>query len=337
MSPPVSRRRGRRRAVASLAITGTLALWSACARTEDEKAGPPAIVRTFARDPYSVSLHVARDRVATADLLRVELTAAAPEGVDVRFPELGAEAGEFGIVGRAESEPRLAGGNRVERRLTLDLEPPLPGEYELPPFRIRFGETEVATDPLKITVESVLPPGEAPADINEIAPPVGMPGGRWWLGALPGVVLGGAVFWWWRRRRRAAAPPVPLPHEIALKALRELMAADLPARGQAKMFYLRVSSILRHYIEDRFALHAPERTTEEFLRDLRDDRRLSDSQKGLLRDFLRHCDMVKFAEHQPNRDEVNQTLNACAQFIAETRPREDEPVAAGAAPGGGGN
>ena len=336
MSQPVFRPPGRGWALATLAITGTLAFGSACARTEDRKGGPPAIVRTFARDPYSVSLHVDRDRVATADLLRVELVAAAPEGVDVRFPESGGKAGEFGIVGRVESEPRLAGANRVERRLTLDLEPPLPGEYELPPFRVRFGETEVATDPLKLTVKSVLPPGEAPADINEIAPPVGMPGGWWWLWALPGLLLGGAVVWWWRRRRPVAMA-VPLPHEIALKALRELMAADLPARGQTKTFYLRVSSILRHYIEDRFALHAPERTTEEFLRDLRDDRRLSDSQKGLLRDFLRHCDMVKFAEHQPNRDEVNQTLNACAQFIAETKPREDEPVAIGAAPGGGGN
>jgi hypothetical protein len=226
--------------------------------------------------------------------------------------------------------------NRVERRLALDLEPPLPGEHELPRFRIRFGETEVATDPLKVTVESVLPPGEAPADIHEIAPPVALPGGWWWLWAVAGAVLAGTVLFWRWRRRRAVTAPAPLPHEIALKALRELMAADLPARGEAKLFYLRVSSILRHYIEDRFSLHAPERTTEEFLRDLRDDRRLSDSQKGLLRDFLRHCDMVKFAEHQPSRDEVNQTLNACAQFIAETKPREDEPVAVGAAPAGGG-
>ena len=39
-------------------------------------------------------------------------------------------------------------------------------------------------------------------------------------------------------------------------------------KGRIKEFYERISNILRHYIEHRFDLHAPERTTEEFLYEL---------------------------------------------------------------------
>ena len=102
------------------------------------------------------------------------------------------------------------------------------------------------------------------------------------------------------------------------------MAEDLIAKGQAKLFYLRVSAILRHYIENRFGLRAPERTTEEFLSDLQTNHILLPRQKDLLKRFLEHCDMVKFAEYQPNREEVDDTLNTCAQFIAETR-QQDTP------------
>lgn len=106
------------------------------------------------------------------------------------------------------------------------------------------------------------------------------------------------------------------------------MAEDLIGKGQAKLFYLRVSAILRHYIEDRFGLRAPERTTEEFLNDLRDAQSLLPRQKELLKRFLEHCDMVKFAEHQPSREEVDDTLNTCAQFIAETKQQEAPESAA---------
>ena len=56
--------------------------------------------------------------------------------------------------------------------------------------------------------------------------------------------------------------------------------------------------MLRHYIEDRFGLRAPEQTTEEFLAELRQKHVFGERQKDLLRAFLEHCDLVKFAELQ---------------------------------------
>ena len=43
----------------------------------------------------------------------------------------------------------------------------------------------------------------------------------------------------------------------------ELIFVPVTDVDRSKEFYERISGILRHYIEDRFDLHAPERTTEE--------------------------------------------------------------------------
>ena len=91
------------------------------------------------------------------------------------------------------------------------------------------------------------------------------------------MVLGVAAVpagWLLLRSRRATAGGADLQaaHEMAYARLRALVAEKLVEQGRIKEFYERISGILRHYIEDRFDLHAPERTTEEFLAELRFDR-----------------------------------------------------------------
>jgi hypothetical protein len=44
----------------------------------------------------------------------------------------------------------------------------------------------------------------------------------------------------------------------------------------------------------------------------------------LLAQFLRHCDLVKFAELQPTEAEIQETFDACKAFILETREVKPE-------------
>ena len=87
------------------------------------------------------------------------------------------------------------------------------------------------------------------------------------------------------------------------------------------MFYQRISGILRHYIENRFGLHAPEQTTEEFLTGLEAGYDFSGEHKLLLKTFLNHCDLVKFAEFQPNTEDIQKTFDSCKAFIRATEER----------------
>jgi hypothetical protein len=111
-------------------------------------------------------------------------------------------------------------------------------------------------------------------------------------------------------------------HEIAYARLRALVAENLTERGKIKEFYERISGILRHYIEDRFDLHAPERTTEEFLAELRFTEVLPSSDKEVLEEFLTHCDLVKFARHDPTTEQIQRAFDLVKDFIEKTKSEE---------------
>ena len=94
-------------------------------------------------------------------------------------------------------------------------------------------------------------------------------------------------------------------------------------------WYVELSDIVRRYVEERFALRAPELTTEEFLFEAGRSAELSSSHRGLLSDFLERCDRVKFARYTPGADESRQAFEVAERFLAESRAPEDPAGAAG--------
>jgi hypothetical protein len=118
-------------------------------------------------------------------------------------------------------------------------------------------------------------------------------------------------------------------HEIAYAELERLLKEGFIEKGEIKAFYNGVSGVMRHYIENRFGLRAPERTTEEFLEEIEQSDLLEASWKAILGRFLSHCDMVKFAEFQPENRDIQNTFDTCKDFIEATRERAaQEPPAA---------
>ena len=337
---PAARYRGGWRRTRFLLLAAILAL-AACG---DRGAGGPeefAVERAYESGDASLTVKASKDVITVADRLKLVLELTAPEGEAVAFPTPPEKLGEFTVIGTNDADPVLVEGARILHRRAYELDPFLPGEYEIPSLTVQIGQDrQIETAPITIQVDSVLPAAGETPDIKDIRPPLSLPGFAPWVYAVAALALAAVAFgaWWWRRRRKAEQEkPPPLPHEVALRRLRELMDEDLIAKGEWKQFYLRVSSILRYYIEDRFGLRAPERTTEEFLHDLREEQALTGPQKALLRKFLQHCDMVKFAEYTPSRAEADDTINTCAQFIAETKPKPaagPPGVAGHAAPAG---
>ena len=109
-----------------------------------------------------------------------------------------------------------------------------------------------------------------------------------------------------RRKRRPVAVRKQTPEEIAQAALTRLLAENLPARGLVKEFYLRLTGIVRQYVEDTTGIRAPEQTTEEFLRDMRSRSVFSRERSVRLAEFLEAADMVKYAG-QTARGRSNRT------------------------------
>lgn len=118
----------------------------------------------------------------------------------------------------------------------------------------------------------------------------------------------------------APPPPPEPPHLVALRALEELAGPQWLNDEKVEPFYVRVSLVIRTYLEDRFGLRAPERTTEEFIRDASSSRDLNADQQNLVGSFLTESDLVKFAKFRPQVPDMERALGAAKKLVVETAP-----------------
>ncbi|HJT79152.1 MAG TPA: hypothetical protein VJ739_18290 [Gemmataceae bacterium] len=219
-------------------------------------------------------------------------------------------------------------GGGVRWRQQLLLEPLQPGESSLtvPPLRYRTSADAAAQTavwapvPVKVTTEV------SAASLKELrdGPPPERPdvppSPRLWppLAALAAVVVALAVVFWVRRLRRPA-PPAPLPPPAwALQELDRLEALDLPAQGEFNRYHTLLADTVRRYLELRFGVPAPQRTTAEFLEAVRATSHLGPEQETLLADLLERCDLAKFAGATPSAAQCREVAAAARSFVEQT-------------------
>ena len=110
-------------------------------------------------------------------------------------------------------------------------------------------------------------------------------------------------------------------HANALAELERLFA--LIDSEQSRPYAIESSAIIRRYIEVRFDLAAPKRSTEEFLAEAQQSPNLAPEFQTLLADFLRCCDLLKFARTLADRNELVQLHEAAICFVKETAPSRE--------------
>lgn len=308
----------------------------------DETASSPedktfAIDREFPRGPLTAHVRVDCNSISIAERLTVELEAAVQSGYRVKMPAVDKLTEQFGIVNRDALGERLDGDMRRVTTVRYDLEPFLTGTYDLPAFQFQFFDVNdpnkiytLDTEPIPVEITSLSGEDRENLVIEDIEGVVALPAEipwPWIWGSLGGLLILSGITMWLILRRRRIPDIVRLfkpAHEIAYDRLRRLVAEDLVESGQVKAFYERISTILRHYIEDRFQLRAPERTTEEFLQELKHSPVLPETDKQDLAKFLNHCDLVKFAKHEPTKDQIQTTFDLVKDFVEKTKSTEHQ-------------
>lgn len=329
----------RRSAVSAAAV---LLLWAGCGEPATEPAAPAAEVRAQS-DAAELVVRLDRERAPITEAVLVQVQLIVDEGRQVEFPERIGSPEDFAQGASDVADPRLLDDGRVAYERGYELEAFLPGEFDLGRIAVEHwpagsegAREEIAAEGLTVAVDSVLAAGDE-AEFRDIRGPVDppLPWGLIAASLLGALLLAAAAVWAWRKRKPSEgspeAAPLPPPHTAALEALDRLLAEDLIERGEYKLFYGLLSNIVRRYVEDRFGIHAPERTTEEFLHELKGGQALGPAHQSLLKMFLEHSDLVKFAEMTPARADVNRSVDLCRRFIHETAPRgieqADEPAA----------
>lgn len=298
---------------------------------------PSPITRTIGGSPVRVTIQLDRDAVTIPDPLNLKLTIESERGVDVEMPQVEDTLGDFAVKEQSRP-PSTSDDFLVNQEWTLTLEPVLPGEREVPSLSFPFHDTRERADGSKGDVHETVVTPPLPVRVQQILADVKGPESLWApsnlrilvyiLIATASVVLIGILARWWRRRAAAQptahkAPPVP-PHVWALAELDILLSEGLLERGRVQEFYYRINAIVRRYIEMRFNMMAGEQTSEEFIRDLARSPRLVEGHKDVLRRFVSACDPVKYARHQPDKNEIAWVQTTAREFVIQTA--HDEPA-----------
>jgi hypothetical protein len=302
----------------------------------DEKAKPAFEVdKVYERGPLTAHVRLDKTKIAIAETVLLQLEATASPRYEVKMPKVDETLlANFGLLNWDNLGRKLDPNNNVATTYRYRLEPFLSGKFDIPAFTFVFQDVndpnsrhEVVSEPISVEVTSLLGEDRAKLTINDIEGVVEMPARvSWWgLWAAGGsaVVIGPLVWWLIRRKRARQQVRIFQPaHELAYARLRALVVEGLVEAGRVKEFYERISAILRHYIEDRFDLRAPERTTEEFLYELGRTDVLAPPDKQTLQEFLTHCDLVKFAKHAPSPSQIQQSFDLVKAFIEKTKTDE---------------
>jgi hypothetical protein len=274
-----------------------------------------------------------------SDLVELNVEVTAPPDVEIKAPEFGQAVGDFLVRDYSEvsapqgppSQHPPSPNGTIQRRFRYQLEPVQAGRHLIRSVAIEFvdnradSETKgkpslIESEPVEVQVTSELG-DQVPnlANLEPMLPPrplVSSSTWGWlWIG-LVAVLLAGLAVWLRRRRTvRVQEPRRLTPEEIAHAALAALLAEDLPAQGLLKEFYLRLTGIVRHYIEGTTGLRAPEQTTEEFLRAIRSREIFPAERSARLIEFLEAADMVKYAGQQPGDEQIQLSIARAREFV----------------------
>ena len=204
------------------------------------------------------------------------------------------------------------------------------GDVKLPPIQLRAKKADgeyvrASSEPIEISVVASLEEdANQAAEIDPAfvvdAPPA--PLWPWLLGGGGLVLCALLLMLWWRRRMRRAVPEYVAPtipaDQQALARIREL--ERMLERGEigGERLVVESSATLRRWLEDGLRHRSLARTTDEFLDDLRSTSQFSVAQQNRLQDFLRRCDLIKFAGQEPTMSECRDLLASVRAFVEET-------------------
>jgi hypothetical protein len=304
-----------------------VALAGGCHRKPAEQkdtSSPMTLSKTTESGPVKATVTLDPAKAHLGDRLHLLLTVEAKRGVHLEMPAFGEALGRFAIlefVPRTETKPD--GTTVATQRYELDA--PMSGKQRIPSLRIQFDDQDLLTEQLAVDIESSLAEGEK----LEMKPLRGaLPetfGGprarRWWIVPAVLLVIAGAAFGTQRIRRARARRVRVSAFDVAMQKLSALESQGLPDGAAIDGWYVDLSAIVRRYVEDRFAIRAPELTTEEFFREARRALDLRPDHRDLLGSFLVQCDRVKFAAHRPLAVESKEALSTARRFLDETRLR----------------
>ncbi len=301
-----------------------------------------AIERSHEKGPVKLVVRLTPRTPRLSDLVELEIAVTSQANVEIQPPAFGKSVGDFLVrdyTEKFDDKSNAASGSvnkETCRRFYYQLEPVHAGLHLIRSISIEFvdqrpdsesrGEpSSIESDPIEVEITSEL--GDKVPSLTDLSPmlpprPLSQSSSWIWLWtALPAAIVAFLLVWFRRQKKANVIQLVSLtPSEIAHRALADLLAENLPAQGRFQDFYVRLTGIVRYYIEGTTGVRAPEQTTEEFLRAMHARDLFQAVQTVRLQDFLEAADMVKYAGQQPNSEQIDVSIARAREFVKMHSP-----------------
>jgi hypothetical protein len=277
--------------------------------------------------PVTATAEADKTAVSIGDKVKYSIIVTAPKEYEVRFPDFGDNLADFSIKDFGSSDSGIF-TRTLSEWFVLDTYET--GTLTIPGAAVQYREKgsdewhELVVDEIKVEVLSLLGNKDKDTAIRDIRGPRSLSDLQYiyiTLAVIIAALIIALIILYIKKRKKAEEiiPPPRPAHEIAYEALTALKNKDLTRTGKVKEYYFELSDIVRHYLENRFSFKAPEMTTEEFLSHMRETDQLHHDHKGLLREFLSNCDLVKFAKYLPEENEIESSFGSAERLVDQTK------------------
>jgi hypothetical protein len=279
--------------------------------------------------PLSIRTEIDSSAALIGDHIELCYIVAAADSVYFRFPVFtDTITSGIEIISISSIDSNIVNGERIYKQcyrlISFDT-----GSYMLPagPFVTSASDTvwgqktELLVHSIEISPDAeafeIKMPYSAPLSFREVLPYI--------LAALAAAAtIAALVFAYiWYQKRKPIATMAMMPSEpayiIAYRELDSLKVQNLWQQGKYKMYYTRLSDIIRQYIEHSINLPALELTTEETIAGLRASAKVTPAAALLAQQLFVEADLVKFAKAEPGAAENEASFTRAFDFISQTK------------------
>lgn len=292
--------------------------------------GQPVAAQEIAIEFKADSSHI-----VIGDFLNLKLTARFPNEFMVAMPQVTDTVGTMELVKASKIDTSIDGSFKTFTQ-TYTVSAYDSGTYRAGPQRIIFrdqnGTTDtVFSDPVIIAVTTL--PVDTSKAFKTIKPPIDVPYtiGEFLPYIIAGIALIGiiaAAIFYVRYLRKNKKPkvierpkPKDPPHVWARRELKKLEEEKRWQQDEIKLYYSRLTDILRLYLEFRYGWFALESTTEKIADDIGIYGMNEEAKKNLLL-ILNEGDLVKFAKKVPMPDLNVKVMERAYLFVDLTEQKE---------------